>query len=369
MTGLRGLTWDHPRGYAPLEEFARRSGGLVHWERQPLEGFESTPIADLAREYDLLVIDHPGLGTAVDSLVPMDELFGKTELTDLRTGTAGRSFDSYTFDGRTWALPLDAAAQVSVARPGVPRPATWEEAHELARELAGSTPIALCLGGPHAFLMFCSLVVAQGELPFTDGTVASGEAGSAALDLMAGLLSLADAELSVLNPIGVLEAMSAPGGPAYCPLVYGYVNYQGPLAFGDAPVWRPHGRRGSVLGGTGLAVSRRAVNAADSTGDLVRDVLRRLTGETVQRELFPATGGQPASLVAWTDAEVDAASGGFYRDTLATVLTAWVRPRFPGYIAFQDAASRLLRDGLIAGTPHGALLDELAKRYHDWRRP
>jgi hypothetical protein len=70
VRALRGITWDHPRGYAALTELERldanadaRYGAVpapLAWDRQPLAGFESQPIADLAGRYDLLVIDHPG---------------------------------------------------------------------------------------------------------------------------------------------------------------------------------------------------------------------------------------------------------------------------------------------------------------------
>jgi len=43
-----GLTWDHPRGYNALAAAAEASGGLLHWDKQPLEGFESHPIGELA---------------------------------------------------------------------------------------------------------------------------------------------------------------------------------------------------------------------------------------------------------------------------------------------------------------------------------
>ncbi|GAA5066804.1 multiple sugar transport system substrate-binding protein [Thermocatellispora tengchongensis] len=366
---LRGITWDHPRGYAPLEELARLDAAgetpygavpaPIRWDRQPLEGFESTPIAELARTYDIMIVDHPGLGAAIGAgaLAPMDELFPAAELDAWRAGTVGPSYASYSFDGRAWALPLDAATQVSAARPeAVPDPPrTWDEVRELARE----APVALCLGGPHAYLMYSALRVER-------------EDPAEALDLMAALLGHADPGLSARNPIAVLGAMAAPGGPAYCPLVYGYVTYssqagnQGPLAFHDAPAWTPGGRPGSVLGGTGLAVSRRRLGDP-GVADAVRAHLRRLMSEPVQRRLFPETGGQPAARAAWLDPEVNARTGGFYRDTLATVEAAWVRPRSPGYIAFQDAASRVLREGLLARAPHRAILDELGRCEEEWR--
>ncbi|MEU8569355.1 ABC transporter substrate-binding protein [Streptomyces pathocidini] len=382
MTELRGLTWDHPRGYGPLEELARLDTALppgcetvgrpLQWDRQPLSGFESAPIADLADGYDILVVDHPGLGTAVASgcLVPLDTLFDPAELKNWREAAVGASYDSYVLDGRTWALPLDAAAQVAAARPdllaGRPLPRTWQEVRALSR----TAPVTLCLGGPHAFLTFSSLCLAQGEEPARGGSeeYVSRETGLAALELMAELAPRGGGPVAAQNPIGVLRAMANADGPAYCPLVYGYVTYTRagpyPLAFGDAPAWRPGGRPGSVLGGAGLAVSaRRAGDPA--VRDAVRDHLRRLLAEPVQCELFPVTGGQPAARAAWTDPWTNERWNGFYRDTLATIENAWVRPRWPGYPAFQTAASQILREGLTEGTPHRDLLNTLDARYRE----
>ncbi|MEO3805090.1 hypothetical protein [Nonomuraea sp. B1E8] len=351
---MRGLTWDHPRGYAPLDELTRLDlagsnpyGEVpepIVWDRQPLEGFESEPIARLCETYDVLVIDHPGLGAAVDALVPMEELFEPDELAGLRAGSAGRCFDSYHLDGRQWALPLDAATQVAAARPGVRVPAEWTEMAEFAR----STRMALCLGGPHAFLMFCALC---------SGDFLDEEAGVRALELMAELLAAADPGLSLRNPIGVLDALAA-GEADCCPLLYGYSAY--PLSFSDAPAW-PGRPPGSVLGGTGLAVSRRR---AGTIREAVRAHLRRLLSEPVQAGLFPATGGQPAARSVW---ETAGEGDGFYRDTRATLEAAWIRPRFPGYIALQERASALIRDGLLARVPARDLLKDL---HHDeWRNP
>ncbi|WP_419999014.1 carbohydrate ABC transporter substrate-binding protein [Streptomyces boninensis] len=381
---LRGLTWDHPRGYRPLEELARLDASLppgcetvgrpLRWERQPLSGFESTPIATLAETYDILVVDHPGLGSAVAAgcLVPMEELFGAAELEAWRAGSVGASYDSYALDGRTWALPLDAAAQVAAHRPDlmgeVPLPRSWGEVSELPARLQ----VTLCLGGPHAFLTFCSLILAQGERPLADDgdAVVSRESGLAALETMAELAARTPRDLLSANPIGVLRAMAAGSGPAYCPLVYGYVTYTRagpyPLAFTDAPGWRPGGPAGSVLGGAGLAVSARRTGDP-VTSDAVRDHLRRLLGAPVQRELFPVTGGQPAARAAWTDPWTNERWDGFYRATLGTVEQAWVRPRRAGYPVFQAAASRLLREGLAERRPYGALLDALDACFRDWK--
>ena len=57
-------------------------------------------------------------------------------------------------------------------------------------------------------------------------------------------------------------------------------------------------------------------------------------------------GGQPGHAQAWGDNTVNAATGGFYRNTRATLEGAWVRPRHDGYMGFQQAASDRINEGL-----------------------
>jgi multiple sugar transport system substrate-binding protein len=383
---LRGLTWDHPRGYLVLDALAAtlEPDVSVRWQRQRLEEFESRPLRTLADDFDLLVVDHPGLGEAVrdGALLPLDEVFGEQELSGWRAASAGASYDSYVLDGRPWALPLDAAAQVAVARPDLmdARPATWAQARQAARD----HETTLCLGGPHALLMFSAICVAAGSPPAAparpgpagtrspagDGPFVSETAGTAALAIMADLLACADRELSQRNPIGVLDAMAASGGPAYCPLVYGYVTYQRPLAgepgssrlaaFG-APAGP--GGIGSVLGGTGLAITRSAAELGAAAA-----LIRTLLSDEVQVGLYAELGGQSSARQAWEHPGADAAGGGFYRATLATVEQAWVRPRFAGYPEFQTAASAALREGLLAGEPHAGLVRRVNELFAAARR-
>ncbi|MFI0732703.1 carbohydrate ABC transporter substrate-binding protein [Streptomyces sp. NPDC021225] len=380
---LRGLTWDHPRGYAPLEELARLDAAVppgcetvglpLRWDRQPPAAFETAPIDGLASDYDLLVVEHIGLGAAVEAgcLVAMDDLFPAAQLEHWRRRTVGACYDSHVLDGRVWALPLDAAAQVAAARPdlmaGHPMPRTWDEV------LALPVPPALCMGGPHALLTFCALCVALGEEPGRGPEFVSRETGGAALETMARLLARGDPRLWRLGPAGLLAAMASAEGPAYCPLVYGYApaTQSGPypLTFADAPASHPGGRPGSVLGGAGLAVSHRRTDDP-LVREAIRDHLRRLLAEPVQCELFPVTGGQPSDRAAWLDPRTNSRWGGFYRATLATVEHAWVRPRAAGFPDFQRSASRLLREGLADGRPPARLLAELDEGFrHRARRP
>jgi multiple sugar transport system substrate-binding protein len=356
VTAFRGLTWDHPRGRDALEaaagEFSRTGSDALHWDVQPLEGFESSPIEQLAASYDLIVLDHPHLGDALatDCLRPLDELFQADELAAWATGAVGPSAESYSLGGRSWALPLDAATQVAARRADlVPHaPVDWDS----ALRLAGGGLVAPSLAGPHAFLSLCSIAVSLGAEPGADASNASGAflpdgIATAALEILAALAASAPAGTAELNPIGLLDRMSSVDDLGYVPLVFGYVTYSSPalerrVTFGAPPA---AARIGSTIGGTGIAVSRRC----EPTPALL-DHLRRLLSPEAQAGFLPEHSGQPSARSAWLDPLVDTAAGGFYGGTLATIEDSWVRPRFPGYVPFQSEASAIVRAGVLGGT-------------------
>ena len=348
MSAFVGLTWDHPRGRDALR--AAPFADLT-WDVHSLEGFESSPIDELAERYDLIVLDHPHLGDALatDSLRPLDELFSAAEIAGFAADAVGPSFTSYTLDGHTWALPLDAATQVSARRPDLlaEAPASWSDA------LALDVPSAPSLAGPHAFLSLCSIAVSLGAdlgEDFFERPIAVE-----ALAILAELARRAPAVASGLNPIGLLELMCTTDELAYVPLVYGYVTYSPRVAFGAPPAGE---RTGSTIGGTGIAVTRRS----EPTPELL-DHLRWLMSAQAQSGFIPQHAGQPSARSAWTDPTVDTAAGGFYSATLETIEHAWVRPRFPGYIPFQTAASEIIRAGIDVPTT----IDLLAQRYREAR--
>lgn len=354
----RGLTWDHPRGYRALEAAAQAiapdHGLSITWDRHPLEGFESHPIADLAARYDLIVLDHPHVGEAVahDCLIPIDEVMDLGELDALDKSAIGPSLASYRYAERHWALPLDAASQVMAYAPGRVEtpPATWEE----VVELASRAPVALSLAGPHAALTFQSIMAT-----FTGGarpqdSFADPAAAREAYALMAALTGEATRARIDQNPIALLEAIAGGEDLAMVPLVYGYVNYarHGRVAFADAP--RGAAGIGSILGGTGVAVSRRC-----AVTDELRAHLAWLMGTDAQHRFIPAHEGQPALRSAWNDPAVGHAWGGFYSATRATLEAASLRPRHDGAIPFQTEASARLRAGLLGGEPAAPVLADI----------
>lgn len=380
---LAGLTWDHPRGYGPLQAleqldhtFPAGPGGKNHpygsvtrpvaWSRHALEGFESTPLATLADDYDLVVIDHPHLADAVyaHALVPLDEVVPAATLTAWATSFAGPSFASYQHQGRTWALPIDAATQVLAARPTTPSLDTWTEVQQYATANPGS--VLLCVAGPHATSTYISILVGMDQPVAADpAEFVDRSASVEALEFLRELHAHCSPGNDELNPIAALQRMTDDPTIQLIPLIFGYVNYSVPDApglpvrFRDAPAWREGARRGSVLGGTGLAVTRHG--GKDPAA--VAEHLSRLADPRVQAALFPTTGGQPATDIAWRSDTVNAGSHSFYRATRSTLDEAWVRPRRLGWNQFYDRTAAVIR-GLLHGrcTPKVAT-DLINERY------
>lgn len=341
---FRGLTWDHPRGYNALAA----AKGPISWDTQPLEGFESAPIAELCAEYDLVVLDHPHLGEAMahDCLIPLEEVFSTSALAEIAQAAIGPAYSSYAMAGQQWALPLDAATQVMALRPDLTdaRPASWAEVDALSQQ----GRVALSLAGPHAALSFLSICAAlDPALDLRDFGWPDDSVAAQAIEIMTPLAARTPEHTKSLNPIGLLDLMSSTDDIQLIPLVYGYVNYTRaarPVTFYNAP--RSGGRPGSILGGTGIAISRRT-----QVDDTLRDHLLWLMSPETQRGFIPDHDGQPGLRSAWRDAQVNGRWGNFYGNTEETLEHAAIRPRHNGYIAFQSRASAYLRDCFEKRTP------------------
>ena len=106
-TRLTGSSWDHPRGHAPMVATAatyqqsRQGSVAVEWSPRSLKEFGMASVDALARNYDLIVIDHPHVGTMAESgcAVPLDDVVDASDLELLSRQSPGRSHQSYNYDG------------------------------------------------------------------------------------------------------------------------------------------------------------------------------------------------------------------------------------------------------------------------------
>lgn len=368
MTALKGMTWNHPRGYDPMvataKEWAARTGVQIEWDKRSLQDFESFPVEELARQYDLIVIDHPHVGQVVaeNCLAPLDVPGREAERTALAKASVGQSYPSYEYAGHQWAFPIDAATQVMAYRPDrVEAPRDWAGVIALAQ----TGRVVLPMLPPHSIMCFFTLAANLGHpCSTTQGDLIDSTTGAEVIEMLAQITDSLDPWDFTMDPIAASEAMARPDAKvALMPLGYGYVSYAiagfrpHQLTFTDIPL--PHAA-GSALGGTGIAVSAFSQHRQDAI-----DYAYWVASGPVQSGLYASSGGQPGHADAWESDAVNAATGNFYRNTRKTLEAAYVRPRHRGYMAFQDAASKRLNAGLIDREAPVAIVADLNRMFRE----
>jgi multiple sugar transport system substrate-binding protein len=370
---LRGMTWDHARGYDPMVAtseayMASHPGVEITWEKRSLQAFADRPIDEMAGTYDLMVIDHPHVGEVARNgqLLALDLPGREAELADMAAHSVGASHPSYEFDGRQWALAIDAATPVAAHRPDLlaEAPTRLDEVMRLAE--AGR--VACALVPINSLMCFFGLARNMGFAVANDPErlMDRAEARAVLADL-AALARAVDPRCFALEPIGIYEWMSREAdAPAYSPWGYGYTNYSRPgfaphpLRFVDAPGVGGNGPRGTVLGGTGIAVS-----AFTAHPEVAVDYAFWIAGADCQKGLFFESGGQPAHAAAWEDEACNAACDGFFRRTRETLETSWLRPRYDGYMGLQDRGGDLVQAHLKGEAEAEATLDALDAAYRE----
>jgi multiple sugar transport system substrate-binding protein len=362
---LAGISWDHVRGMggvrAAAGAFAAQHPDVdVRWAARSLQAFAGQPIEELARRYDLIVLDHPSIGHAVarGALLPLDEFLGAEFLADQAANSVGRSHESYTWQGHQWALAVDAAAQVAAYRPdllarrGAEVPRTWEQVFALAERAPHA--VAMPLIGVDAVCAFIALCEGSGAAHWPPHRAAA----DAALATLERLATAAHPRSLTWNPPGLLDHMTAADEVAYCPLVFGYAAYaQKPsrrLRFAPAPR-TPDGLPRGTLGGAGLAVS-----AWTAQRETACALAAFTASAATQCGVYFDGGGQPGHRSAWKDPRINGAAPGFFAETLPSLDRATLRPRHDGFLAWQDRAGAAIHAYLERSGSREALLDGLA---------
>jgi multiple sugar transport system substrate-binding protein len=370
---LNGITWGHSRGITPLLAAAQRYSELnpnitIQWKKRTLQEFADFPLEKLVNEYDLLIIDHPWVGcaAATNSVLPLEEYLPAAYLQNQSSNTVGESHVSYYYDNHQWALAIDAATPAASYRADllqqhkVSVPTTWDELITLAK--AGKVAIpAIPIDILMNFYMFC---IVLGEEPFKSTTrVVSKEIGIQALQTMRDLYSLIDKKLFSCNPIQVAELMSTTNDYWYCPFAYCYSNYtrQGyakhPLTYANL-VWYGKRRFRSTIGGTGLAVSSFTKYKKEAV-----DFAAWICSEESQSTFYVQHGGQPGHLGAWTNNMANLLTNSFFHTVLPVMKNGYMRPRYNGYLHFQDHAGEPVQQYLLQGGDPEAVLKEIDRIY------
>ena len=373
MVRLRGMTWGHRRAIDPLTatlaSFRKLHPDIdVDWHARSLAGFEFQPVEDLARDYDLIILDHPFMGDAAKKGC----LWNLAPLLEGRDGDyVGPSLATYRHGDAVLAVPVDAAAQVAAYRPdlmarldGEP-PRGWDEVILLSkRARRQGLQLAIAYSGVHGLMTFFTLMASLGRpCSHTPGEAFCDRAAARdALGLMRSLARFCPEAIFDWNSIALHEALATGDRLAYCPAVYCYATYAEddrahPLRFADLPGAASGSPKGSTIGGTGLAVSA-GCRAPEEAMAYVRFAAAAKTQMS-----FALHHGQPARIEAWQDNDLDRRFGGTFSATRATLEGAWIRPRYAGYLSFQKRGGELMEQHLRGNLNEAKLLDALEKAF------
>jgi len=350
---LRGITWNHSRALPPLVATAQRfeeqnPGVRIQWEKRSLHEFGHADIATLAHHFDLLIIDHPMAGDAEATGVLTDllPLLSFEKINDLRDDSLGPSFSSYLYRDKLYALPIDAAAPAASFRPdlfeqhGLKEPKLWNDVVALAR----SGWVRMPAFSADLFLNFMGLCVSRGSAVAADPEqLIDHETGARCLEQLDELAALMPDEIYHMNPIAVYERMSSEDSFAYCPFAYTYSNYSRngfgakQVRFSNPVALEQDLPMRTVLGGTGIAISAECNEAV-----LALDYSLFVAGRSCQSTLYGICGGQPARRSAWHDPLLNQITDDFFLRTATSIETAYVRPRYKGYVGLQERAGEAI---------------------------
>jgi multiple sugar transport system substrate-binding protein len=373
---LKGITWGHSRGITPLLAASQRFNELhqsveITWEKRSLQQFADMPVEALTKSYDLLIIDHPWVGcaAATNCVLPLDKYLPSAFLEDQLQNSVGGSHESYHYGGHQWALAIDAATPAASYRTDLfenhqkPVPSTWAELIELAKEglvAVPAIPIDLLMN----FYMFCT---ANGNMPFaSEESVIDEATGLLALDTMRELYSLVDKQMFHCNPIVVAELMSKSDKYWYCPFAYGYSNYSREgyakhlLHYTSLVTFSNGGKLRSTIGGTGLSISSgcKNVEVAVAFAKMVASPLHQST-------FYVQHGGQPGHGAAWKNQKANELTHQFFKNVYPAMESGYIRPRYNGYLHFQDHAGDPLQEYLLNGGDPKNVLQKMDLLYRE----
>jgi multiple sugar transport system substrate-binding protein len=360
MALLKGITWNHPRGYQPLRAasalWKKESGVDLEWDIRTLKEFGDYPIEKLTGLYDLLIIDHPYTGSAAANklLLPLDDRLPAPFIETQRQQSIGGGFGSYRYNDVCWALPIDAAAQVSACRKDLATKMNWTLPAAITglKDAAAALPQNVFIGVPLCatdiwcvFLSLCAMY-SKGNFFAEDGI--DPVTGEWALEQIRSWKDFLHQSSFSMNPVQMLDRMSTADDIVYVPLTFGYSNYarrgrkEKLIHFCDPPVQHA-GLPTSLMGGAGLAISSKTKQPAECL-----TFMQYILSEEIQRGLYYREQGQPAHLAAWLDPDNNRDCSGFFSDTLQTMRNAYVRPRVKSFNRFQEAAADYIHE-LVTG--------------------
>jgi len=373
MITLKGMTWDHSRGFDPMLATSKKfqethnNAVTIQWDKRPLQAFADRPIEDMTDDYDMIVIDYPHVGEVASKglLQYLDLPKYSSHIEQLKKQSVGKSHESYYINNKQWALAIDAASQTACYREDlIPSyPSNWNALLDLAK----NNKVLWPLKPVHAISSFYSIYnnIATELMPDQKKFIVKNF-GVETLTMMKAVSKELITDCLTMDPIQTAELMTETNDFFYCPYIYGFSNYSRKnyrkyiLKYIDVINLSGKGPAGTHLGGTGIAVSNVSKNK-----DLAIEYAFWIASAECQKSLFYESGGQPGNSVAWEDDKINKETNNFFRGTRKTLDLAWVRPRHNGYMKFQDESGNLINEYLQSEIKAESICEKLIDMYNE----
>ena len=371
MIKLKGITWDHARGYDPLiaasELYFKEKGIQVEWQKRSLTNFGDQSLEELSKQFDLIIMDHPhvGVAEAYNCLLPLNDLVPANILNELKNTSAGPSFESYHYHGKQWALPIDAAMQCASYRADLigndSLPNTWEEVFALAKTLASKKLyIGMALCPTDCLCSFLSLTAQFGS-PIRENNelLVESSVGLKALSMLRAMRDVFHPKALDWNPIALYDYMAEQNDIAYSPLAFCYTNYsrtgfrKNILKYHTAPEIN-----NAVLGGAGIAITSSCTNVQEAA-----HYAAWICSDDVQSTIYVNAQGQPGNKMAWENKQANAITNNFFTNTMPSLTNAYLRPRYQGWPKFQTFLGETIHAYLVHDTAPELVLEKLQAAY------
>ncbi len=376
MIELRGIAWDHPRGYEPLIALSRlysevHANVQIKWDVRSLKEFGDMPIEDLIERYDLITIDHPYMGQAHENklLLNLKPYLSSYVLDVHREQSVGPCFQAYFFDDHLYALPIDAAALVAAYRKDLMEryqlslPGTWAGLKRFYNEMPKGYYVAWPLCPTDLWCSFLTLCAQNKGRDFIRDYTVDEQAGITALEELKFHLQYLHHDSIHWNPVQILDRMSQEDEIIYSPCLFGYSNYARKgyaprlVHFSNSPK-NPQNDISTLLGGVGLAISAHCEAIKEAV-----DFVNYVAHPDNQAGAYLLNAGQPGNLHAWKSKESNILCSNFFSDTLETLEKAYVRPQHPGWNNFQEQGADLLHKGLVKNESPETMIKQLNELY------
>ena len=373
---LRGITWNHPRGILPFVEssrlYALSSQVLAIWEAYAWDDFRERQFKELRQRspyYDLIQFDHPWVGSYASNrwLEPLDPYISQEQRHYLESRFPRVIVDSYRWDDKLWALPVDMGAHVSFWRQDILEslsldvPRSWEEVLEAGRVLRDAgymQPYGFANKTYQGFLFFVEILAEFGTLGDGFPHAFVSEDALRALELIEELGALSHHDSARWNPWDVVQAVVEEGVVIGAPSVFGYVDatfryeHSPHIITCLVPKLEATGLQCSLLGGVGLGINHTSTHKPES----FQYSLFNIQPDTCRMML--EHNGQPVVQVASHIKEIEQ----FMEALRENVEISVTRPRSPNWPQVELDGGELMTD-LFHGRRAVEVLREMQKAF------